>query len=554
MCVLNLLVMHYELLCTSMESQNMDGTEYVDNILAVTIDFCILLWVFWSLYRGRRAFFILCFSVTWLWSLSSVLYSRFFFSYLSISAVSQGAVLFNDFMVKCIIYNLRVIDLYYLLSLILFVILYKKLSYRIPFGICLKCLLVVFLLLFFDIFTHVSYCVSIPRYRYPQYFINRMLTRHFSSQQTMQQNYQHFCRGEIRMLGMEIVDNLHGPIELDKSQLRCIQETINSRRHNFYLSANGIPSYSNVVFIIVESYMSFVSDMRVKGIEVTPFLNKLKRDSTVYYNGKMKENVTIGESSDGQFIYMTGLLPLRSVVTVSKARKLRLPGLPKFLKRESYMVIPTTANIWLQDEMCCQYGFQHLFTKNDLEINTNKQLNDEQVFELTMKKEMSVRQPSFSVILTMSMHQPYIEQIDPTFPISDPSVNDELACYLNVCHYTDRQLNKYFEHLRETGQYDHSLIVIAADHPVHTTDFGGVSKDIPLYIVNVPVPLRNEFWQGECNQLDVYTTLLDLLGYKGDWYGLGQSLLSPNYTNNVPSKLWDVSEWIILGDFFSKDL
>ena len=451
MCILNLLVMHYELLCTSMETRKMDGTEYVDNILAVTIDFCILLWVFWSLSRGRRGFFILCFSVTWLWSLSSVLYFRFFFSYLSISAVSQGEVLFNDFMVKCIIYNLRVIDLYYLLSLVLFVILYKKLSYRIPFCICLKCLFVVFLLLFFDIFTHVSYCVSIPRYRYPQYFINRILTRHFSSQQTAQQNYQHFCRGEIRMLGMEIVDNLHGPMELDESQLRSIKEIINVRMHDSYVSANGIPSYSNVVFIIVESYMSFVSDMRVDGIEVTPFLNKLKRDSTVFYNGKMKENVTIGESSDGQFIYMTGLLPLRSVVTVSKARKLRLPGLPKLLNRESYMVIPTTANIWMQDEMCCQYGFQHLFAKNDYGI-----LNDEQVFELTMKKEMSVNQPSFSVILTMSMHQPYIEQIDPTFPIS--SINNELACYLNACHYTDRQLNKYFEHLRETGQYDHSLI------------------------------------------------------------------------------------------------
>ena len=99
MCVLNLLVMHYELLCTSMEIRKLDGTEYVDNILAVAIDFCTLLWVSWSLFWGRRGFFILCFSVTWLWSLSSVLYFRFFFSYLSISAVSQGEVLFNDFMV-----------------------------------------------------------------------------------------------------------------------------------------------------------------------------------------------------------------------------------------------------------------------------------------------------------------------------------------------------------------------------------------------------------------------------------------------------------------------
>lgn len=44
--------------------------------------------------------------------------------------------------------------------------------------------------------------------------------------------------------------------------------------------------------------MSLTSDKKVNGKEVTPFLNSLKRDSHVYYNGKMHENVTIGESSD----------------------------------------------------------------------------------------------------------------------------------------------------------------------------------------------------------------------------------------------------------------
>lgn len=59
-------------------------------------------------------------------------------------------------------------------------------------------------------------------------------------------------------------------------------------------------------------------------------------------------------------------------------------------------------------------------------------------------------------------------------------------------------------------------------------------------------------WSGECNQIDVYTTLLDLLGVDSEWYGLGQSLLSPNYQSTIDSKKWDVSEWIIQGDYFSK--
>ena len=149
------------------------------------------------------------------------------------------------------------------------------------------------------------------------------------------------------------------------------------------------------------------------------------------------------------------------------------------------------------------------------------------------------------------MHQPYSKQIDQTFPITDSSIPKDLACYLNACHYTARQIEQYFEHLKQTGLYDNSLIVIAADHPVHNTDFGGVSKDIPLYIINIPSDIREKMWQGECNQIDVYTTLLDLLGVESDWCGLRHSLLSPNYSNSIDSKKWDVSEWIIRGDYFS---
>lgn len=178
---------------------------------------------------------------------------------------------------------------------------------------------------------------------------------------------------------------------------------------------------------------------------MTPFLNSLKHSDTVYYNGRMRENVTLGESSDGQFIYMAGLLPLRSDVTVSIALDRTLHGLPKMLGREARMVIPSLASVWHQDEMCRQYGFDSLYTSNDYGDGRTNTLNDEQVFQLAMQKDRASRQPFFSVVLTMSMHQPYIEQIDPLFPVSDPSMPNDLACYLNACHYTDRQLERYFE-------------------------------------------------------------------------------------------------------------
>ena len=309
----------------------------------------------------------------------------------------------------------------------------------------------------------------------------------------------------------------------------------------------------NVIFILMESYMSFTSDLIIGGKEITPFLNSLKKDSSVYYNGSVTENITLGESSDGQFIYMTGLLPLRSAITVSKAIHVELPGLPQKLGRESRMIIPSIKSIWNQEDMCKQYGFNHLYSSTDYPSEHETNLNDEQVFNMAIEKDKNSKQPFFSVILTMSMHQPYTKLIDPSFPISDLSIPNDLACYLNACHYTDRQVQRYFAYLKETGLYDNSLIIIASDHCVHNTDFGGVSKQIPLYIINSIVK-PDEMSQSGCNQLDVYTTLLDLLGCKSDWYGLGRSLASPNYRNNLTSNLWDVSELIIMGNYFSYHL
>lgn len=203
--------------------------------------------------------------------------------------------------------------------------------------------------------------------------------------------------------------------------------------------------------------------------------------------------------------------------------------------------------------MCGKYGIKNLYTSTDYCGEHNSVLNDEQIIKFAIQKDNESQNPFFSIILTMSMHQPYIKQIDSTFLIKNNDMPKDLACYLNACHYTDTQLMKYFDHLKTTGLLERSLIIITSDHAVHNTDFGGVSKNIPLYIVNIPHDIQAQMWKGECNQLDVFTTLLDLLGCKSNWYGLGYSLLSPNYQSIIEESKWDISEWIISGDYFSNN-
>ena len=121
---------------------------------------------------------------------------------------------------------------------------------------------------------------------------------------------------------------------------------------------------------------------------------------------------------------MSGLLPLRSIITVSKAKKIELPALPKAVRAfnqdiETRMVIPTLPSLWEQDAMCQAYGFDYLYSSNDSPKSGGPNLNDEQVFKLAEDLDKKSTKPFLSFILTMSMHGPYTQQIDNSFIIKN---------------------------------------------------------------------------------------------------------------------------------------
>lgn len=217
------------------------------------------------------------------------------------------------------------------------------------------------------------------------------------------------------------------------------------------------------------------------------------------------------------------------------------------------MIIPTLPSMWEQESMCKKYGFDHLYSSADYHNGDFWYLSDQQIFEYTLSKNLSAKQPFLSVVLTMSMHQPYKEPMDPDFIIKDKSMTEKFRNYLSTCHYTDKQIKWYFEQIRKNGLYDNSVIVIVADHHAHAGLFdmkeGDISSDIPLYIINGNI--NNMIgWQRKCNQLDVYTTLLDICGTKSSWKGLGHTLITNDYRSSIHSNQWTISEQIILGHYF----
>ena len=108
--------------------------------------------------------------------------------------------------------------------------------------------------------------------------------------------------------------------------------------------------------------------------------------------------------------------------------------------------------------------------------------------------------------------------------------------------------------LKKRGLYNRSLIVIASDHYAHL-DMLGMKDQIldytPLFIINGNINNDNSKIT-EIHQLDLYTSLLDLLQIKQLWRGLGHTVLNTSYTNSVDEATYNLSEMIIEGDYFSK--
>ena len=556
-CFLNILYMHIFIIKTCNTEFGLSWVSWIDNLSGIVFDITIIsLLSYLFSYKFKRIGIILTFLLTLGWSFCNITYSRFFHSYLSLSAIEQFSSLFDPVVVESTFHGIHYQDMFFIISPILFFFIYGKTNEIDSIKYITKQIHATFVLFLLSLSAHAIDCFVNPDYRYLAYYSNRIFSRHIGKHLAICSPISTtFARGSIRMLGLEFYEQIKGAEKLTKEQISRIEYTIKESEESMVGLQADDKMQKNIIFIIVESYLSFTSDLIIDGKEITPNLNTLKHDSTVYYNGHVQSNITLGESSDGQYTYMTGLLPLRSVITISKARNRTLPGLPKVFAQKgvkSIMIIPTQPTLWDQTEMCQQYGFNMLYSSSDLIGDHDLSLNDQQVFELASNENIfpSQHENYFSVILTMSMHQPYTSPVDPSFSLQDPSLSDDLKNYLNACHYTDKYIGKFINQLKSTGHYDNSIIIIASDHHIHSTDFGSdIPKELPLYIINGHID-HAKAWFGECNQIDIYTTLLDLLGYRNKYCGLGHSLLNSTYENSLSKEKWTISEWILLGDYF----
>lgn len=307
----------------------------------------------------------------------------------------------------------------------------------------------------------------------------------------------------------------------------------------------------NLVIILCESLESWPIQATVEGIELTPYINSLIADSTTFYAPNVVTQAANGRSIDGQLLILSGMLPMRNTVYAYHAADNQFFSIPKAMAERggrSYLLTCDKPQVWNQKRIAEAFDvdtlLHHTSWDNDEPVGSARRLSDGHFIAQTVDKLRRgeiwpVGQQAFMMCVTYSGHNPFrlpekLQRIHFSGDYPEMVTN-----YMITANYTDNSLATLVRYLKERPDWNETMVVITGDHEgladrrkeavrnVNSRQFVDAGQHTPLIILNSPVPGR---YDGQMGQVDIYSTLLDLMGWTDyAWQGMGQSVVRPGF-------------------------
>jgi phosphoglycerol transferase MdoB-like AlkP superfamily enzyme len=334
----------------------------------------------------------------------------------------------------------------------------------------------------------------------------------------------------------------------------------------------------NLIFIMVESLNAWAVNLKIDGQEVTPTLNALAADTANIVCLNVITQAKNGRSSDGKFMYQTGLLPLLDKSVAMEFSDRSFPSITRALKKRGYQSVEICGDeggLWNVEAMSQGYGFDTLMHQSELfdQLEANDWHSDKVIMEQAVQYLPKLRKNFVAQLFTGVMHSPYNDVFKPaTWISSSKQYTPSVRNYLEKTHYFDTQLAAFLDNMKKCGLYDKCVCVIASDHsePVDDDPKGrpALSRNGDECVLIVLNAKQGAQIKGPVGQIDVYPTILDVMGLNDyTWKGLGHSLLRNDITSvaispdevrgNSPllpsqQQAWDVSNTLIRANWFKK--
>ena len=182
-------------------------------------------------------------------------------------------------------------------------------------------------------------------------------------------------------------------------------------------------------------------------------------------------------------------------------------------------------------------GFDHYYGKNEYNNDADDDghwgIWDEPFFQYMCRTYSQKKQPFLGTIFTLSSHHPF--QIPKQYEGKFPKGNLEIHQCIG---YTDYALKQFFECAKKQPWYNNTIFAFVNDHPNQTyydlykEPITGKGAAIMFYSPNpnlVPKGVNSDITQ----QIDIYPSLVDLMGYHKPFRSWGRSVFA-NLPDETP--------------------
>ena len=195
-------------------------------------------------------------------------------------------------------------------------------------------------------------------------------------------------------------------------------------------------------------------------------------------------------------------------------------------------------------------GFKNYYGRN--EFNNDDEYDgywgiwDEPFLQFTKETLDNKKQPFLATVFTITSHEPYIipKKYDNRF---NQGIIPMHKCVL----YTDFSIRKFFDASKNSDWFKNTVFLFTADHS-NQSYYPYYQKTINRFANPIMIYIPNSEFKGEVNSLashmDIYPTIVDLIGYKKPFRSWGKSLVTPDDLNSIVVNYLGGGSYFIMND------
>ncbi|MDY7395259.1 sulfatase-like hydrolase/transferase [Aureibaculum sp. 2210JD6-5] len=296
---------------------------------------------------------------------------------------------------------------------------------------------------------------------------------------------------------------------------------------------NNPKTTPNIVVFIVESYGREYWGTFNKNTEIpnfksyTPFLDSLAEHSLIFPNAFANGRKSI----HGMSSVIAGIPSFEHAFTSSSYANQKIQSLVSTLKESGYDTsffhgAPNGSMGFLGFSNIL--GFDHYYGMTEYGKDEDHDgfwgIWDEEFMQYTKQVLDTEKEPFFASLFTLTSHEPYIvpEKYKGVFPDGDIPMHE-------VVGYTDHAFKRFFEAAKKESWFNNTIFILTADHTNQSFYKDEYYKVINRGAVPILIYKPDSTYVGVddklAQQIDIYPTVLDAIGYDKPFRSWGRSLI-----------------------------